>query len=81
MGIVQADISAEDVINAMDEDGQFAYEMWLTLAERLHMGLLQDQLADLLQSAGAERATPIIRQFKDTFSLIEDLHFKEGDQT
>lgn len=66
MAFIQTEIKAEDVLDAMNEDGGFALELWEGLAERLNMGLLEDQLSDLLQSAGPQRLcqSSVVSQFE-----------------
>jgi hypothetical protein len=45
---LQALVSADDVVDAMSEDGGFALEVWREIAEKLHMGALMDDAIDLI---------------------------------
>lgn len=45
---INAEITAEDITNAMNEDCEFAKEVWCELAEKLNMGLLKDNACDVL---------------------------------
>ena len=46
---IQVEITAEDVVTAMTEEGPFALEMWQEINEKLHMGMLLDDACDLVK--------------------------------
>lgn len=75
---VDVEVSGEMIADTMNEDPNFAYEVWKTLAMRLDMGLMADQLLDLLagdDESGEKRV--ITSVFQATFDCIEQLHFSE----
>lgn len=47
MTYVNAQIEAEDIVGQMLEDGEFAQEMWLEIAELLSRGRLLDDCMDI----------------------------------
>lgn len=50
-GFVQVQIEPEAIIEAMNEDGSFALEVWREIAEKLHMGLLLDNCMDVVKGS------------------------------
>jgi len=78
MAFIQTEIEAEIVADAMNEDGAFALDMWETMAERLNMGLMADNLGDLISGMeNKARAKWLIAQFRATFDTIESLHLQD----
>ena len=76
---MSVEVSGEMIADLMADDGNFAREIWTTFAERLSMGLMADNLSDLL--AGEENrdyARWVMKQFAETFERINDLHFNEA---
>lgn len=75
---IQVEISAEEVMTAMNDDPGFALSMWESMAEHLHMGLMTDNLCDLVSTADRkERFKAIFNQFRASFDLAEDLHMSD----
>jgi len=72
-GFVQTKISAEAITEAMNEDGGFAREIWLELAEGLERGMLLDNACDLL-SQDIAAAKYIADRFELFVKLIRDRH-------
>ena len=68
---INCEVVAEDVVQAMLEDGVFAEEMWTEIAEALHQGMLLDNLMDHINSSGLEPAT--LRKIQSTFKMISDM--------
>lgn len=71
MAIIQAEIDAEDVIEAMLEDGDFARRVWSKLAEGLDAGQLFDDLASISASGGFDTAA--LRKIATQFQSVADL--------
>lgn len=80
MASLNVEIEADKVADLMMEDSVFAFELWDTLAERLNMGAMADDLSDLL-STGHNKAHAkwILDQFVQTFDTIKRLHFTDDD--
>lgn len=76
-GFIQASIDAEDITEAMNEDGGFALDVWREIAQKLHMGRLLDEACDLLSQVDPKEARFIAEQFRTFAMLIESRH--EGD--
>lgn len=75
---MSVEVSGEQIADLMAEDGAFAFEVWATLAERLNMGALADDLSDLLSAhQNKPHARQIARQFSQTFETINSLHFSQ----
>ena len=73
---MSVEISANQIADVMLEDANFAFEVWFELAERMHMGMMADDLGDMIASCGdREKAKWIVHQFKDTFATIDRLNF------
>lgn len=73
MGFIQASIEAESLIDAMNEDGGFAADVWLELAEKLHMGLLLDNACDLF-STDVKKAEYIANGFQHFAEMLRSRH-------
>ena len=73
---MSVEVTAEMFADLMAEDPNFAFQVWETLAERLNMGAMADDLGDLLAGCtNPAQARWIIAQFKDVFARIEGVHF------
>lgn len=69
MAFIETEINASAVIEAMNEDGAFALEMWREIAEGLNKGMLLDNACDLLRATSVEECVFITQQIK----MIPDL--------
>ncbi len=69
MAYIQSEISAETIIDAMNDDASFALEMWRQIADGLNKGMLLDNACDLLRGADVSECVFITQQLK----LIPDL--------
>lgn len=74
MPYIQAELTADDVLDLMNDDPTFARDMWETLAERLNMGPTADSFSDLVSEMEPGRARWIIGQFTNTFAVAEARH-------
>lgn len=74
MGMVHLNVSADDVCDAMNEDGNFAAELWFALAQRLHMGLMSDDASDIAAGWSKEKVTFVANQFKALGVDMLDAH-------
>lgn len=74
MGILHTNVSADDICDAMNEDGNFASEIWTTLAQRLQMGLLSDDASDIAAGWSKEKVTFVANQFKALGVDMLDAH-------
>ncbi len=72
MAYVQTEITAEAVIDAMNEDGGFALEMWREIADGLHKGLLLDNACDILRALLVEECVFITQQLKMIPDFLAD---------
>lgn len=85
MASIQCEITAEDVIELMNEDDHFAYEMWKEIAEVFDAGLLADNFIDMIGvlKHGDERsekeAEYILFMMKDVTQRAQNLHFPPDD--
>jgi hypothetical protein len=73
---MSVEVTAEMFADLMAEDPNFAFQVWETLAERLNMGAMADDLGDLLAGCtNPAQARWIIAQFNEVFARIESVHF------
>ena len=72
MAFIQTEITAEAVIEAMNEDSSFAHDMWLEIAQGLHQGLLLDNTLDLLRVMDIGDCIHISNTLKMIPDLIAD---------
>lgn len=72
MAFIQTEITAEAVIDAMNEDGGFALEMWREIANGLHQGLLLDNTLDLLRAVPVEECIFITQHLKTIPDFLAD---------
>ena len=72
MTYIQTEITAEAVIEAMNEDTGFALEMWREIAEGLNKGMLLDNACDLLRSTTLEDCVFITRNLKMIPDFLAD---------
>lgn len=86
MASIQSEITAEDVIDLMNEDEHFAYEMWKEIALAFEAGLLADNFTDMIGALrhGGERsemeARYILTMMTDVAQLTRSLHFPPDDK-
>ena len=73
MAIIQTEVEPEAIIDAMNEDGDFAATLWFEIAEKLHMGLLLDNACDLF-SSDVGKAKFIADQFELLATAIRSRH-------
>ena len=71
MAIIQTDVSANDVIKAMLEDGVFAEDIWSGIADELHKGGMLDDLMDIVNSGAFDTAT--LRKIAGQFQVVSDM--------
>ena len=64
MAYIQTEVTAEAIIEAMNDDAGFAMEMWREIADALHKGLLLDNTLDLLRAAPLGDCVFITEQLK-----------------
>tara|TARA_R110000851_G_scaffold59347_9_gene137386 strand:- start:3947 stop:4273 length:327 start_codon:yes stop_codon:yes gene_type:complete len=64
---LNVEVEAEEVISAMNEDGAFAKDVWVSISEGLHMGLLLDNCIDVI-SAGMSLAQ--MRMFSNSLETL-----------
>lgn len=85
MASIQCEITAEDVIDLMNEDDHFAYEMWKEIATVFDAGLLSDNFIDMIGALkhGGERskkeAEYILFMMTDVTLRARRLHFPPDD--
>jgi len=72
MAYIQTEITAEAVIEAMYEDGNFASEMWLEIARGIHQGRLLDEALDMLRVIEIEECIFISQMLKMIPDFIAD---------
>ena len=72
MTSIFAEVKAEDVISAMNEDTEFALDMWTEIAEGLNKGSLLDNACDLLRSIPVERCFFITENIKMLPDFLAD---------
>lgn len=70
---IQAAVEPEDIVQAMNEDGGFALDLWFELAEKLHMGLLLDDACDLF-STDMEKTKYVANQFEFFAQMLRSRH-------
>lgn len=70
---IQTAVEPEDIIQAMNEDGDFAIGLWFELAEKLHMGLLLDNACDLF-STDIEKTKYVANQFEFFAQMLRSRH-------
>lgn len=71
MAIIQTEVGATDVIEAMLEDGVFAEGIWAGIADELHKGSMLDDLMDIINSGGFDTAT--LRKIAGQFQVVSDM--------
>ena len=69
------EISADDIGRAMAEDAVFASEMWIMLADRLNMGVMQDDFCTMVSGMDETKAKWLIHQFRETFKVSESFTY------
>lgn len=72
MPFIEAEITAEDVADAMNAEGVFLVEMLRTIAERVDMGMLRDNVSDVAGQMSKSDATYIHSQFASLAETIKD---------
>jgi hypothetical protein len=65
MAHISAEISAEDVLDLMNENGEFMKDMLVGMAERINMGMLRDNASDLASNMSPEKVKFLAAHFKD----------------
>lgn len=70
--MVEVEVEAEAVVEAMREDGPFCIDILFELAMGLHQGLLRDNIADLAQnSAGQNDWQFVVIELRAIAEVIE----------
>lgn len=72
MALIQTEITAEAVIEAMNEDAGFALELWREIADGLHKGMLLDNACDLLRQVDISECAFITQQIKMIPDFLAD---------
>lgn len=80
--LISVEISAEQIADAMHDDGSFALEVWRVLAERCEMGALKDDAADLVSGMSRAEARHVSSAFIQLGEAMRDgyNHATAGDQ-
>lgn len=73
MALIQTEITAENIADAMAEDPQFAVEVWVDLGHRLRMGTMLDDLADAIRAWPEAARRELCDTYIDAFSTIKPL--------
>ena len=72
MAYIQTEITAEAVIDAMNDDCGFALEMWREIAEGLNKGMLLDNACDLMRQIDVTECVFITQQLKMVPDFLAD---------
>ena len=72
MAFIQTEITAEAVIDAMNEDVGFALEIWREIAEGLNKGLLLDNTLDMLRGTELQDCVFISQMVKMIPDFLAD---------
>jgi hypothetical protein len=71
MARIDVDIEAEDIADAMNEDGAFMLEMLRIIAERVDMGMMRDNAFDLSSQLSPDEAKYLAAQFSSLSEAIK----------
>ena len=77
MAYIQAEIDAGAIIDAINDDAEFAAELWFEIAERLNMGMLLDNACDIFEDEPS-KAKYIATQFENFAEMLRSRH-SQGD--
>lgn len=78
---ISLEISAEEVADLMAEDSEFAWEIWVMLAERLNMGAMADDLLDLVGSCrNKSHAKWVLDQYQESMARIAGIHLQDDTE-
>ena len=82
MSFVQVQITADQVIDAMNEDAGFALEMWREIANGLHKGLLLGNACHMLRSIQIDECVFITQQIKMLPDFLADhINYETNKET
>lgn len=59
---MRVEVSAEMFADLMSEDANFAAEVWQEIAERVEMGAMRDDAANICAGMSFEKASFLVRQ-------------------
>ena len=69
---MSVEVSGEMIADLMADDGNFAAEVYRTLAERVQMGAMRDDAADICAGMTAEDASFLANSFADLAQAMRD---------
>lgn len=72
MAFVQAQVDADDIADAMNEDGSFLWHMLRVISERTHAGLLRDNAGDIAMSLAKDQAEFVSAMLADLGRAVKD---------
>ena len=74
MPYINADITADDVVDLMNEDGNFMKDMFQVIAQRAEMGLLSDNLGDIAGQMKRGEAQHLADRLAGLSQTVRDGH-------
>lgn len=74
MAFISTEVSADAVLDAMNDDANFCLEVWQGISERAQMGMLRDNLSDLAMSMTKESAQSISASLRDLANAVDSGH-------
>ena len=74
MAYMNVEISADDVADAMNEDGAFMKDLFQVIIQRAEMGLLRDNLSDIAGGMEAGEARHMADQLSALSEVVRSGH-------
>lgn len=71
MARIDVEMEAEDIADAMNDDGLFMLEMLRIIAERVDLGLMRDNAADIASLLSPKEAAHLAVQFSSLSEAIK----------
>lgn len=74
MGLIQVDLEADEIADAMFEDGEFMWQVMKVLAERVDMGMMRDNAGDVAGQVEPQEAAFVAYGFALLSEAIKNGH-------
>ena len=70
MAYINAEITADDIADLMNEDGEFMKDLFQVIVQRSEMGLLRDNLGDIAMNMGLGEADHLAKGLADLSGVV-----------